>query len=80
MRINIIKSLMESPKNANVLSSALGVNYRTIEHHLKVLISNGIIIAQGNNYGKVYFPSPVLIKNINILKEIFSAAGLREDF
>jgi|GEM_PF-655020 len=75
MRIRIIQSLLEDPKNANMLSSSLGVNYRTIEHHMKVLLSNNLVIVQGNGYGKVYFPSPVLINNIEILQEIFKAAG-----
>ncbi|MHB1439470.1 MAG: winged helix-turn-helix domain-containing protein [Cuniculiplasma sp.] len=75
MRIKIIVSLLESPKNANKLSSSLGVNYRTVEHHMKVLLSNNIVMVQGDGYGKVYFPTPILINNIKILQEIFMAAG-----
>lgn len=77
MRIKIIRSLIEGPKNANRLSSSLGVNYRTVEHHMKVLLSNNLVMVQGDGYGKVYFPGPVLINNIKILQEIFMAAGIK---
>jgi len=77
MRIKIIRSLIEDPKNANRLSSSLGVNYRTIEHHMKVLLSNNLVLVEGSGYGKVYFPSPVLTSNIKVLQEIFTAAGIK---
>jgi predicted transcriptional regulator len=79
MRIKIIKSLLEEPKNANRLSDSLNVNYRTIEHHMKILSSNNLIMVQGEGYGKVYFPGQILINNIKILREIFKAAGIEED-
>ncbi len=78
MRIKIIKSLLESPKNANKLSSNLNVNYRTIEHHMKVLISNHLVLVQGDGYGKVYFPDQVVVRNIKMLQEIFTSAGIKE--
>ncbi|MCW6170849.1 MAG: winged helix-turn-helix domain-containing protein [Thermoplasmatales archaeon] len=78
MRIKIIKSLLESPKNANKLSLNLNVNYRTIEHHMKVLISNHLVLVQGDGYGKVYFPDQVIVRNIKMLQEIFTSAGIKE--
>ena len=78
MRIKIIKSLLESPKNANKLSLNLNVNYRTIEHHMKVLISNHLVLVQGDRYGKVYFPDQVIVRNIKMLQGIFASAGIKE--
>ncbi len=37
-RLKIIKSLLKSPLNRNELSVILNLNYRTVEHHVKVLI------------------------------------------
>ena len=79
MRIKVMKSLMESPKNAYGLSCSLGVNYRTIEHHMKVLLSNNFVVVQGQGYGKVYFPSPTLVNNIKTFQETLTAAGIKWD-
>ncbi len=79
MRVKIIRSLMEEPKNANRLSSSLNVNYRTIEHHMGVLQSNNLVMVQGEGYGKVYFPSQILINNMDMLREILRTAGIEEE-
>lgn len=60
MRLRIMKSILDSPKNANQLSSDTKVNYRTIEHHIKILLSNNLVSVQGEGYGKVYFPSSLV--------------------
>ncbi len=79
MRIKIIRSLLEEPKNANRLSESLNVNYRTIEHHMRVLRSNNLVTVQGEGYGKVYFPGQIITSNIKILTEILKAAGIEEE-
>ncbi|MGC8505148.1 MAG: winged helix-turn-helix domain-containing protein [Thermoplasmata archaeon] len=75
MRLKIMKSILDSPKNANRLSSDTGVNYRTIEHHIKILLANNLVTVQGEGYGRVYFPSPLLTKNFHIFEEILDREG-----
>jgi DNA-binding transcriptional ArsR family regulator len=36
-RAKIIETLKETPQNANQLATLLGMDYRTIRHHIKVL-------------------------------------------
>ncbi|HEX7627817.1 MAG TPA: PAS domain S-box protein [Candidatus Methanoperedens sp.] len=50
-RAKILKCLTEKSYNANQMAEALNMDYKTIRHHLKVLIKNGIITK--NNDGSV---------------------------
>ena len=69
-RAKIIEALKATPQNANQLATALGMDYRTIRHHLKVLEKNKIITTAGEGYGTTYFLSPVLEENYGVFEEI----------
>ena len=69
-RAQIIKTLQESPHNANQLANQLGKDYRTIRHHLKVLQKNNMIISAGEKYGITYFLTPVMEENYALFEEI----------
>ena len=69
-RAKIIQTLNETPQNANQLASLLGMDYRTIRHHLQVLEKNRIITSAGEGYGKTYFLSPVMEENYAMFEEI----------
>jgi DNA-binding transcriptional ArsR family regulator len=69
-RAKIIHSLNESPKNANQLATLLGMDYRTIRHHLSVLEKNKIITSAGEGYGTTYFLSPAMEENYAAFEEI----------
>ncbi len=69
-RAKIIEKLKETPQNANQLANQLGMDYRTIRHHLKVLEKNKMIIFAGECYGTTYFLSPVLEENYWLFEEI----------
>ena len=69
-RAKIIEALKETPQNANQLANQLGMDYRTIRHHLKVLEKNKIITAAGEGYGVTYFLSPAMEENYVLFEEI----------
>ena len=69
-RARIIENLKETPQNANQLSNLLGMDYRTIRHHLGVLEKNKIIISAGEGYGRTYFLSQVMEENYVLFEEI----------
>lgn len=75
MRSRIMISVINKPKNANQISSEIGVNYRTVEHHLKVLKENNMISVMGNGYGKIYFPGELIENNYEAFMEILKRAG-----
>ncbi|MFO8109747.1 MAG: PAS domain S-box protein [Thermoplasmata archaeon] len=69
-RIKILEHIRERSYNINQLSNELGLNYRTIKHHIDILLEHDLIVSSGEGYGEVYFISPKLEKNYDVLKEI----------
>jgi len=69
-RAKIIKTLKETPQNANQLANLLGLDYRTIRHHLAVLEKNKIITSAGEGYGTTYFLSQAMEENYALFEEI----------
>ena len=69
-RAKIIQTLRETPQNANQLANLLGMDYRTIRHHLKVLEKNRIITSAGEGYAVTYFLSPAMEENYALFEEI----------
>ncbi len=60
-RAKIIHLLHDCPYNANALAAALQLDYKTVRHHLKVLIENNIVMASRHQtYGTLYFLTPRL--------------------
>jgi len=66
----MIEALREAPRNANQLATLLGMDYRTIRHHIDVLEKNKIITSAGEGYGTTYFLSPVMEENYALFEEI----------
>jgi DNA-binding transcriptional ArsR family regulator len=70
-RARIIEALHDRPYNANQLSEALGLDYRTTRHHLDLLQRNGLITRPGGDaYASPYFLSPYLEGNYPVFEEI----------
>lgn len=55
MRIRIIGLLRDRPLNTNQVTRALGIDYKTAEHHLRVLRENLVVSPSGDQYGAVFF-------------------------
>jgi DNA-binding transcriptional ArsR family regulator len=56
-----LRALHDRPHNANALASLLGLDYKTIRHHLDVLRENGCVMLLGeDNYAVLYSLSPRL--------------------
>ena len=59
------------PANANQVSTILNLNYKTVIHHLNILIKNGLIITEDKEiYGSTYFLTPLMEQNFQLFKEI----------
>lgn len=56
LRIRILARLQDRPYNTNQLATDLGVDYKTVQHHVRVLVKNRLIDTQGTGqYGAVFF-------------------------
>ncbi len=74
-RAKIIESLKQTPQNANQLATALGMDYKTMRHHLEVLEKNKIITSVGDRYGATYFLSQAMEDNYGVFEEIVNKIG-----
>ena len=75
MRIRIMELLRKRPYNANQLSKELGVDYRTVTHHLKTLTENRFIVCEGRKYGEVYFLTETFQLEMQTFDEILNKIG-----
>lgn len=69
-RIKILEHLKDRSYNANQLAKVLDLNYRTIKHHISVLMDHDLITSSGEGYGDVYFLSPRLEENYDVFQEM----------
>jgi len=74
-RATIIEALKEMPRNANQLAGDLRLDYKTVRHHLGILLKNRIISSAGDGYGTTYFVSKELGERYYVLEEIWSKIG-----
>lgn len=65
--------------NMNQLSRRLGLNYRTVAHHINVLERHGLVTRIADGYGAPYTLSASASENWRIIKEsICRVLGDRE--
>jgi predicted transcriptional regulator len=69
-RLRIIFSLKENPLNINQLAKELSLDYKAIQHHIKILEKNNLITKIGEKYGVTYFISTFLEVNMETFEEI----------
>jgi DNA-binding transcriptional ArsR family regulator len=78
-RIEIIKLLIDRPYNVNQLHDRLKMDYKTIQHHIKVLLDEKIITCDDRKrYGSLYFLSPMFENNIDLFNEILEKTGNKQ--
>ena len=68
-RLRIIMSLLDKPYNTHQLSQELDLDYKAIQHHMKVLEKNNMVFKVGEKYGAIFHLSNFLEMNISALDE-----------
>lgn len=61
--------LLETPMNTHQLAQKLNLDYKAIQHHMKVLEKNNIVSKIGEKYGAIYHMSNFLEVNIRSLDD-----------
>ena len=69
-RLKIIQILRNLPLNTNQLSKELDLDYKAIQHHIRVLEKNNLVTKAGEKYGVIYFISTFLEVNMETFDEI----------
>ncbi len=78
-RARIIMALKDIPRNANQVSEALGMDYKTVRHHLDILKANGIVTSLGEGYAMTYFLSHEMEEGYAVFDEIWGKIGKKEN-
>ena len=68
-RLRIIMLLTERPLNTHQLSIKLELDYKAIQHHMRVLEKNNLVTKVGEKYGAIFHLSDFLEINIRALDE-----------
>jgi DNA-binding transcriptional ArsR family regulator len=71
-RVRILQALDERPRNANQLAEDLDLDYKTVRHHLDVLMEHDILTNSGDDYGAVYLPTDRVRANWDTVEKIFA--------
>lgn len=70
-RARIIEAIRDRPYNAHQLGEALGLDYRTVRHHVDLLERNGLLTRPaGDAYAAPYFLSAILDANYADFEEV----------
>jgi DNA-binding transcriptional ArsR family regulator len=66
-RLRIIMLLLERSYNTHQLALELQLDYKAVQHHMKVLEKNNMILKIGEKYGAIFHLSTFLEVNIGAL-------------
>ncbi len=69
-RIRIMSVLRKRPSNKNQLATELGMDYKGIQHHIKILEGNNLVKKIGNHYGMIYYVSTLFENSEDVFDEI----------
>lgn len=61
--------LLEKPFNTHQLAQILDLDYKAVQHHMKVLEKNNMVSKIGEKYGAIFHLSNFLELNIHTLEE-----------
>lgn len=74
-RARIIRRLRAKPSNMNQLAGDLGLQYKAIQHHVRILVSNSLLVTSGEKYGIIYSLNPWFEAHIDIFEQVCAKLG-----
>ncbi len=78
-RLRIICAITEDPMNTLELSKKLDLDYKTIQHNIKVLEKNNLIVREGEGYGDMFFVSEIITSNLSTLYAVIRKVEAKLD-
>ena len=65
-----MSALRKRPINRNQLATELGMDYKVVQHHIKILEGNNLVTKFGKNYGVIYCVSTLFENSEDVFDEI----------
>ncbi len=78
-RIRIMSVLRKRPRNKNQLATELGIDYKNIQHHIKILEKNNLVKKTGHQYSMAYYVSELFMHNEIAFDEIRNKLKIRNE-
>jgi predicted transcriptional regulator len=78
-RARIIKLLSDKPRNQNQLATDLKMQYKAVQHHVKILVKSALILGTGEKYGMTYSLTPWLEAGIEVFDDICRKLAFGEE-
>lgn len=74
-RSRILKALMKKPMNKHQIAKELGLNYKTVEHHLEILQDNMLVETPNpDKYGSLYYLHREAVNRLEEVKSLIREA------
>jgi DNA-binding transcriptional ArsR family regulator len=77
-RARIVRRLHAKPCNMNQLAGELGLQYKAVQHHVRILVNNSLLVASGEKYGAVYSLNPWFEAHLDVFDQICAKLGFKE--
>ena len=74
-RAKIISKIRRKPANMNQLAGEMGLQYKAVQHHMRILVNSSLVISAGEKYANNYALSPWFEAHIEIFEKICSTLG-----
>jgi predicted transcriptional regulator len=78
-RARIIWHLRTRPSNMNQLATELNLQYRAIQHHVKILVGSSLVMSTGEKYGVVYSLTEWFDHHFETFEQICKKLGFGPD-
>ena len=77
VRLKILGLIQAHPRNINDIAAKLGLDYKTVQHHMRVLEKSGMVVSTKKKYDNAYGLSELLKANVLMLAELTKDVGKR---
>jgi len=78
-RAKIIFSLRKKPSNINQLATELDLQYKAVQHHIRILVGSSLLAPSGDGYGAVYLLTQWFEHHFETFEQICTKLGFREN-
>lgn len=74
-RVKILVAIRKRPRNLNQLAKSIGVDYRSVQHHMAILQKNNLVQSSGERYGVMYSLHPWLELHFETFRQVCTEIG-----
>jgi len=76
-RAKILNLIKNTPMNANKIATVLNLDHKTVDHHVKILSKNDLIVKAEKDYAAEYSLTQIMKENQSALEEIIQKIGTK---